>query len=319
MRTLLPISAVVPTRNRAVVFGRTLTSLAALEAQPTEVVVIDSSDDQATAELCDRPPDGLCARLNYLRAEKTGAAPQRNQGVAAATQPAILFHDDDVLFEPGCVSRLWVALNADPALGGVNAMITNESYQPPGRASRSLFRFLRGRSEESYGGLCLGPGLNLLPDDRETLPEVVPVEWLSTGCTLYWRRLLPDPAFDNFFRGYSLGEDLTLSLTVRRNWALANVRSAKIFHDCQPGDHKADRAALERMTIINRYFIMRRVLAKHGLGDHLRFAVWQAFDVAGQIHHQPGVAAPVLWGAATSAARIVTGRALGPRNSETRR
>ncbi len=309
----------MPTRDRASVLERTFVSLAALEEQPTEAVVVDASDGQATAELCRRPPRGLRTHLNYLRAEEPGAAAQRNQGVAAATQPAILFHDDDILFEPDCVIRLWEAVSADPTLGGVNAMITNESYRRPGRASRWLFRFLRGHAEDSYGGLCLGPGLNLLPDDSADLPPVVSVEWLSTGCTLYWRRVLPDPPFDSFFQGYSLGEDLALSLTVRRDWALANVRSARILHDCQPGDHKADRVALERMTILNRYFIMRRLLSRHGFGDHLKFAVWQAFDVAGQIRHEPRVAPRVLWGAAIAAARIATGSALEPRDNGVRR
>lgn len=37
------------------------------------------------------------------------------------------FFDDDIIFEPHCVARLWRALRSDSGLGGVNAMITEQS------------------------------------------------------------------------------------------------------------------------------------------------------------------------------------------------
>jgi hypothetical protein len=42
-------------------------------------------------------------------------------GIAAATQPFILFADDDVDLEPGCLKILWDALQADPQLGACGA------------------------------------------------------------------------------------------------------------------------------------------------------------------------------------------------------
>lgn len=48
MTELLPISAIVPTRDRAAVFRRTLESLAQQSVQPVEMIVVDGSDGEET-------------------------------------------------------------------------------------------------------------------------------------------------------------------------------------------------------------------------------------------------------------------------------
>jgi GT2 family glycosyltransferase len=257
-----------------------LDSLAAQIPQPAQIVLVDASEDQATRSLCvDRPVSGLGAELVWLPAEIPGAASQRNKGVEGCRNGIIGFFDDDILFEPGCVKRLWEALQSDARLGGVNAMITNQRYEPPGRASRMIFRWMAGRREASYAGRVLGPAVNLLPEDREDLPEIVPVQWLNTTCTLYRRESLPDPPFLRNFTGYSLMEDLALSLTVGKHWKLANARTARIYHDSQPGSHKAEPIATSRMELVNRHYVMTKVMGKRGLADHARLALWELFQL----------------------------------------
>jgi glycosyltransferase involved in cell wall biosynthesis len=215
----------------------------------------------------------------WLRATTLGAAAQRNQGVATATQPFIWFFDDDILFEPECVARLWRAIEADPGLGGVNAMITNQRYQAPGRISRAVFALINGRNESTFAGRLLGPAVNLLPEDRDDLPDVVPTEWLNTTCTIYRREALPDPPFDSIFTGYSMMEDLTLSLRVGKRWRIANARTARVFHDSQPGVHKADVAALAEMELVNRHYVMTQVLEKTRARDYAGLLIWEAFQL----------------------------------------
>ena len=48
MTKLLPISAIIPTRDRATVFRRTLESLAQQSVQPVEMIVVDGSDGEET-------------------------------------------------------------------------------------------------------------------------------------------------------------------------------------------------------------------------------------------------------------------------------
>ena len=123
------------------------------------------------------------------------------------------------MLEPLCLERLWLALDSDPELGGVTAMITNQRYLTPGYISWSIFRLMAGRSESSYAAASR-TAVNLLPEDRDDLPEVVPVEWLDLGCTFYRRAALPSPPFPDHFHGYSFMEDVALSLTVGKQWRL---------------------------------------------------------------------------------------------------
>lgn len=240
---------------------------------------MDASNDGSTRLLCvEENIPGLRPRILWRRAEFVGAASQRNQGVAGCSSPVIGFMDDDIILEPDCFARLWSALQSDPSLGGVNAMITNQHYQTPSRISRLVFWLMAGHGERTYAGRVLGPAVNLLPEDREELPEVVPVDWLNTTCTLYRREALPVPPFPDHFKGYSMMEDVSLSLTVGKRWKLANARTARIYHDSQPGAYKADAALLAEMHLTNRYYVMKQVLGRIRLQDYLKLAAWVSFS-----------------------------------------
>jgi len=285
---IAPVTTIIPTRNRARVFARTLESMASQSFQPAEIVVVDASDNDETHSLCHSNVQGISTTIIYHRALQKGAAVQRNQAIQHATQPYILFCDDDILFEPNCIRDLWQTLNQDESLGGVCTLITNCHYTSPGRISRALFYFLNGQVEDSYAGKCIGPVLNLLPEDRDDLPTVVPVEWMNSTCTLYRRAAMPDPPFPTHFVGYSLMEDVILSLRVGKNWKLANVRTAKIFHDSQPGEHKSDPAVLAKMDLVNRHYVMTQVLERSQFSDYIKLVVQQLFNLAASLQSPRG-------------------------------
>src|SRR6266404_8412024 len=277
MRTLAPISAVVATRNREQRLSRTLESFLTQEVVPAEFIVVDASDADATknfsAKFAERV--GPSAAVRWFSADVSGAAQQRNQGVAHASQPCVWFFDDDIIFEPNCVPRLWGAIESNRQLGGVNAMIVNQRYQPPGFVSRAMFTLMHGRREKSLAGRVIGPAINLLPEDREDLPEVVPVEWLNTTCTIYRREALPSPPFDPFFTGYSLMEDVALSLRAGKKWKLANVRTARIRHESQESVHKQNVHDLAKMELVNRHYVMTKILERQRFTDFLRMGLWE--------------------------------------------
>jgi len=279
MPSILPISAIVPTLDRKLPFERMLTSLAEQSAQPAEMIIVDASQDDQTEQVCKSPAPGLKTKIIYRRATHVGAAPQRNQAIAYASQDFIWFIDDDVVFEPDCLKKLWEGLQSDPKLGGVNAMIINQQYKAPGFVSRMLFQFLNGRPEKSYAGKCIGPAFNLLPEDSPNLPEVVPVEWLNTTCTLYRREALPEPWFPSYFKDYSMLEDVALSLRVARKWKLANIRSAQIFHQDVGGDHKQNPEQVAEMAFLNRHFVMTKILGREMGSDYIKLIVLQFFEL----------------------------------------
>lgn len=295
---LIPVSAIIATRNRADALKRTLECLAGQSVHPGEIILVDSSDNEETRVMSQNGIGALGFELKWVKANQAGAAIQRNQGVALAKQPFIWFFDDDIQFEPECAERLWKAISSDGQLGGVNAMIVNQRYQPPGFISRTVFTMMNGHSEESFAGRVIGPAVNLLPEDREDLPEVVPVGWLNTTCTIYRREALPDPPFPSNFTGYSLMEDLALSLEVGKKWKLANARTARILHDSQPADYKSNERARSCMDLVNRHFIMTKILNRRGFVDHVKLAVWELFSSTSVIGNRASRAlvAPTLAG-----------------------
>ena len=281
MSQVLPISALVATRDRSVVFTRMLKSLAQQSAQPAEMIVVDGSENDKTEQLCQSNIAQLNTKIIYQRAIELGAAIQRNQAIQSATHSTVLFLDDDIILKSNCIGLLWEALKSNPSLGGVNSMIINQQYLPPGRIGRIVFSILNGRREDSYAGKCIGPACNLLPEDGSNLPEVVSVEWLNTTCTLYRRKALPTPPFPSHFYGASLSEDLTLSLIVSKKWQLANVRTARIFHDSQPGEHKKNVSLLSQMELVNRHYVMTKILERRRIIDYLKLLLFELYQVAG--------------------------------------
>jgi GT2 family glycosyltransferase len=283
---------------------RTIESLAAQTVQPFEIIVVDASDNPETHQICEKEVPGLATQIHWIKASECGAASQRNQGVAVATQAFIWFFDDDILFEPDCVQHLWSTIESDRQLGGVNAMILNQCYQSPGTSGRLMFTLLNGGRKNSFAGKVIGPAINLLPENRDDLPDIVPVDWLNTTCTMYRREALPSPPFDLFFRGYSLMEDVALSVRVaERGWKLANVRSARIFHDSQPGEHKSDVSSRAEMELINRHYVMTKVLKKRRFSDYVRLWGWELFQLAALSNSASG--RKQLWSHITGRLRAV--------------
>jgi glycosyltransferase involved in cell wall biosynthesis len=293
----LPISLVIATSGRPLVLRRMLESLHTQNVWPAEILVVDSSETSETEKMISELGANFepSTRLRWLQADVRGAAVQRNQGVASASQPVIGFADDDVILEANCMERLWVALESSPEVGGVSAMITNQKYHEPGAASLIIYRLIGGGRGPDYAGKIIGPAVNLLPADRADMPAVVPVEWLNLGLTLYRKEALPSPPFDPAFKGYSLMEDAALSLVVGRKWKLVNARTARIFHDTQLGSHKADPVAVARMGVLNRDFVARRILHRKGLRYWSSLAVWAVFQFVAQIGQIPK--STKAWGA----------------------
>jgi glycosyltransferase involved in cell wall biosynthesis len=281
--TTQPISAIIPTAYRPDVLRCTLLSLSEQNVQPDEIIIIDASNNDETMLVCNEGFEGLRSKIVYRRAIQKGAATQRNEGMAIAANDFIFFCDDDILFEPFCMERLWAAINSDTTIGGVNAMITNQRYLKPGKITNALYHFMNGEKLSTYAGKCLGPAWNLLPEDDDTLPDYYKVDWLNLGSTIYRKEALPNPVFPVHFKGYSMMEDLTLSSIVGRNWQLYNVRTARIFHDSQPGAHKSNIFELSKMESVNRYYIMTFILGRNTFKDHLKLLVFETFSISARL------------------------------------
>lgn len=281
---VVPVSAILPTRHRSRVLARFLESLEAQDVLPAELVICDASEDDDTCGLIHSLMPKWQLRFEgrvswrYLRAERAGLAPQRNQAVAAASQAYVWFLDDDIILEPGCLGFLYDAIAAHPRAGGVTATLVNEPYHPPGKATRALMRWFEGGHErETYASACVGPGWTFLHDPTAAAQGLVRAGWLGGGCTIYRKEALPVPAVPDHFEAGAIGEDLAASLAVAKRWDIYHVPAARCIHDSQGGSHKRSQRALADQGLRNRHYILTRIMGHDTWRDHFDFALMLAF------------------------------------------
>ena len=105
----LDVTVVIPTYNRR---DRLRRVLEALDRQHTttndgrrfefDVVVVSDGSTDGTVEMVSSMTTSY--RLRVIEQENAGPAAARNLGVASTSAPLILFIDDDVVPEPGCIA-----------------------------------------------------------------------------------------------------------------------------------------------------------------------------------------------------------------------
>ncbi|MBS1565209.1 MAG: glycosyltransferase family 2 protein, partial [Bacteroidetes bacterium] len=271
---IYPVSAIIPTYKRETALVKTLGSLVVQSALPAEIIIIDAGDYKTTEALLPAFPPAV--KVIVLPAEKKGAAAQRETGLLQAACPYILFMDDDIEFYPHCFRNLWAQLQAKKA-GGVNALVINQQFAEPGKITRMVYKLLGGGKLSSFAGKCFGPAINLLTNKDSGSEDAIPVDWLNTTCTLYPRNVLPCPLFPAIFDGYSFMEDVAMSMEIGKAHSLYTIKSAVIFHDSQPGNDKSNLARMSEMELVNRHYIMRKVMGKKGITPLLQLAGFQLF------------------------------------------
>ncbi|MFT3908095.1 MAG: glycosyltransferase family 2 protein [Ferruginibacter sp.] len=301
------ITAIIPTLNRAPVLQRTFESLALQELQPAEIIVVDASDNDETEKVCSLKFPKLDSVIIYERAREKGAAAQRNQAFERDVKPVIFFMDDDIIFEPLCTQRLWNCIQSDKRIGAVNSMVTNQRYLTPGKLTRFMYRIMHGKNLSTYAGKVIGPAWNLLPEDQPNLPECVEMEWVNTTCTMYRKEALPMPPFPSQFKGYSMMEDVTLSLIMARNWKLYNARTARLFHDSQPGIHKNNHFKMSKMELVNRHYVVTKILKKKNFSTFFKMFILEVFGITTALTTLQGWKhlLPVLGGKFSAIAEII--------------
>ena len=89
---IIPASAVVPTKDRATALKRTLDSLSVQSNLPAELILIDGSAGDDSRALSKEWAATVAPHttVEWRRADRLGAAAQRNQGVAIAVRATIM-------------------------------------------------------------------------------------------------------------------------------------------------------------------------------------------------------------------------------------
>lgn len=259
---------VLCTRNRPREVESCLESVVRQHRLPTQVTVVDSSDDTATRALVEARratwPEG--SRLEYRHSEP-GLTRQRAVGVAVTTHDVVHFLDDDTVLEPGYFAGIMATFAADPTgrLGGVGGFITN---QPPHRWRRIDEVLLLDSRHE---GVVLASGRNVRVSVEPA--DDLDVDWLPGAAMSYRRAVLerhplnPDAAFHS--------EDVELSYRVRQEYRLVVTPRARLRHDEVP------HGRLRGAPLVERELRARWERIRSGIGRYSRTAFW--WSVAGQL------------------------------------
>lgn len=148
--SLAPVSAIIPTKNRADDLQLTVRTLLEQTEPPGEIVIVDQSPDEQSHEAVQaefrsfRTRVPILPDLKYLRdASIVGVSVARNRAMTLATKDVWLFLDDDVVLEPEFIAELMHVYRGNESVHGVSGVITN--YVPPSLVYRAWLRlFARG-------------------------------------------------------------------------------------------------------------------------------------------------------------------------------
>jgi len=117
----MTLSAIIVTYGRPECIRRNLEHLATQQPRPDQVIVVDSSPDEATKRVVEEFPETI-----YLRHERGlgHTTYSRNLSLQHATGDILAFLDDDAYVRPGWASALQETF-ADPTVGGVAGRALN--------------------------------------------------------------------------------------------------------------------------------------------------------------------------------------------------
>ncbi len=108
----LPVSVVIPTRDRGWCLSRALRSVLAQSRPPAEVIVIDDGSLDGTRRLV----HAGFPEVRYFYQPASGVSRARNHGIERARQPWIALLDSDDAWLPHKLARQWWALQRTPRL-----------------------------------------------------------------------------------------------------------------------------------------------------------------------------------------------------------
>ena len=175
----LPVTVAICTYQRPRELARALGSLLAQHPAAAELLVVDNSTDQSALKMVGQEFPGVRAVAEPV----AGLDFARNRAIASATQPVVLFLDDDAVAGDGWVEAASRPFFSDTSVGAVTGRV-----EPLALESEAQRLF------EANGGFSRGDEPVRLPGDagRRLHGKKAPlIAWavsIGSGCSLAVRR-----------------------------------------------------------------------------------------------------------------------------------
>lgn len=277
---IIETSVIIATDNRPEALDECLDSLLCQTLLPDEVIVAHTGKNGHTLEVC-RKNKYERLNLRYLNVGPIGSAGQRNAGAEKAKGNILFFLDDDIICERDFIREIELVFNDDSnhEVGGASGIITNATYTSLSKVNSFLFKFSLKRSErrKEYAGMLVGPAVNFWPNNIPGCRREV--QWLPSGCSAYRKRVFDSYKFNDNFQGYSFMEDVELSGRVAKKYKLLNTTKARLYHKDLGGKTHKSWVKIGRMQVLNRWYIMTRVMGKRNAEDKIRFFYYQIYCI----------------------------------------
>ncbi|RXG12319.1 GT2 family glycosyltransferase [Leeuwenhoekiella aestuarii] len=267
-------SLIICTYQRPQALVTLLKSVEKQRLYPDEILVIDASLDDQTAEVLNQK---AIPKLKYFKVEEQdrGLTRQRNFGIEKLNPQSeiVCFLDDDVILEPDYFEQILRTFHEKPNAVGVGGYITNEvawefdqneprkdwfvfdGYQRK-EGSRFQLRALFGLEPDAAPGFMPdfghGRSISFLPPSG----KIYPVEQLMGGVAAYKTSLFKHLNFSNYFEGYSLYEDADFSLRASKLESLWINTKARLEHHHNPAG-RPDLFKYGKMVIRNGWYVWR--------------------------------------------------------------
>lgn len=299
---MLTYDVVVATRHRADALELSLPHITAQIPPPSQVLVIDSSEDDLTETVVAAHAASTAVPVKYRRAS-AGLPHQRNVGLAEVTAPVVVFLDDDSITYPGYGKAILevYARDVNREIGGVSG---REQPPPPGFLEASSYEVPANRRfrqrialprTKLEAALFPDPFRLLAWDAWDRLPnpgwleelDAARVEWMAGYRMSFRTDVIKRSGFDESFVEYALFEDTDASFAVMHEHLVVGAHRASVYHHQAPSGRGSARR-LGATQVLNRAYVVikhtepgsraRRRLRAYGIYKTLQYAAGAKSD-----------------------------------------
>ncbi len=244
------LSVIIPTRDRPVLLGKALESLA-VQTYPREkfeVIVVDNGSMDNTALTC-QPYKKKFKHFTYTREENPGLHNARHKGFFSAKGDVLVFIDDDV--EP---FPTWLE-GIEEAFAKTSTVLVGGKVLPAFQSPPPWWVTKMWKNENGYGKTL---GYLSLLDFGDKTREIPP--WFVYGCNFAIRKKVlleaggfhPDSMPAELIKYRGDGESWICRYVFQKSYTALYHPKASVYHVIPPGrltlDYFRQRAFIEGIT-----------------------------------------------------------------------
>jgi GT2 family glycosyltransferase len=203
---------------------------------------------------------------SWLQSPRKGAAAQRNFAAELANSEIVAFFDDDISFGDDLAAKVLqvFAHDVDKRIGAISPRMARSGHPQPSALLRRYYRWQAGYDDATYGAKLFGFAINTYPCYEAQRMSLIEADWLNSPCLFVRKEEFSKVRFPDF-EGYSYGEDIYLTASIKKNGKKLFFMSDVAFeHHAAVGSYKAHLYRLTRMKTLNQGRIAREVMDLRG-------------------------------------------------------